>query len=91
MDFQSRATASRNLNTPFRKGKATEKRAFHPHLTLGRVKGREPDAVAALGEYVSRARVRVGEMRAEAVHLMRSELLPGGAIYTELATAQLSG
>jgi 2'-5' RNA ligase len=44
-----------------------------------------------LGEYVSRAKVRVGEMQAEAVHLMRSELLPGGAAYTELAVAPLSG
>ena len=67
-----------------------DKRRFSPHLTLGRVKGRDRDAVASLGEYVSRARVRVGEMQAQAVHLMRSELLPGGAVYTELAAAPLS-
>jgi 2'-5' RNA ligase len=72
-------------------GFPAEKRRFHPHLTLGRVKGRNPDAVAALGEYVSRAQVKVGEMRAEAVHLMRSELQPGGAVYTELAAASLAG
>jgi 2'-5' RNA ligase len=68
-----------------------EKRRFSPHLTLGRVKGGSRDAVAALGEYVSRATVRVGEQQAAAVHLMRSELLPGGAVYTELAVAALSG
>jgi 2'-5' RNA ligase len=68
-----------------------EKRRFSPHLTLGRVKGRDRDAVVALGEYVSRATVRVGELQAEAVHVMRSELLPGGAVYTELAVAPLSG
>ena len=68
-----------------------EQRRFSPHLTLGRVKGGDRDAVASLGEYVSRAKVRVGEMQAEAVHLMRSELLPGGAVYTELAVALLSG
>ncbi len=66
-----------------------EQRRFHPHLTLGRVKSRDREAVAALGEYVSRARVKVGTIQANAVHLMRSDLLPGGAVYTELATAQL--
>jgi 2'-5' RNA ligase len=68
-----------------------EGRQFSPHLTLARVKGRDRDAVEALGEYVGRARVRVGEMAVAAVHLMRSELLPGGAVYTALAVAPLSG
>jgi 2'-5' RNA ligase len=68
-----------------------EKRGFSPHLTLGRVKGRDRDAVAALGEYVSQAKVRIGEMQVHAVHLMRSELLPGGAVYSELALAPLLG
>jgi len=66
-----------------------EQRRFHPHLTLGRVKGRNREAVAALGEYVSRARVKVGTIQANAVHLMRSDLLPGGAVYTALATTKL--
>jgi len=72
-------------------GYPPERRGFSPHLTLGRVKGRDRDALQALGTYVSRAQVRVGEMRATSVSLMRSDLLPGGAVYTELATAPLSG
>jgi 2'-5' RNA ligase len=66
-----------------------ERRRFHPHLTLGRVKSRDREAVAVLGEYISRARVKVGTIQANAVHLMRSDLLPGGAVYTELAAAKL--
>jgi hypothetical protein len=30
-------------------------------------------------------------MRAESVHLIRSELLPGGAVYSDLACAPLNG
>ena len=72
-------------------GFPAEKRAFSPHLTLGRVKGRDQSAIQALGEYVDRASVKVGHMQVTSVHLMRSELLPGGAVYTELAVAPLSG
>ena len=66
-----------------------EQRQFHPHLTLGRIKSHDREAIAALGEYISRARVHVGSIQANAVHLMRSELLPGGAAYTALAVAEL--
>ncbi|MBL7200385.1 MAG: RNA 2',3'-cyclic phosphodiesterase [Anaerolineae bacterium] len=65
-------------------GYPPEGRAFSPHLTLGRVKGGGPDALEELGAYVSRASVQVGEMRATSVSLIRSALLPGGAVYTEL-------
>jgi 2'-5' RNA ligase len=66
-----------------------EGRRFSPHLTLGRVKGGGRQALEALGTYVEQAKVRVGEMRVEAVHLMRSDLQPGGAVYTELAVVAL--
>lgn len=72
-------------------GFAPERRPFSPHLTLGRVKGRAPAAVRALGEYVARAEVKVGEMKASEVSLMRSDLRPGGAVYTRLAVAPLGG
>jgi 2'-5' RNA ligase len=69
-----------------------ERRGYHPHLTLGRVrKGRQTGELEALGAYVERARVRVGTMRAESVHLIRSDLLPGGAVYSDLAAAPLTG
>lgn len=66
-----------------------EGRRFSPHLTLGRVKGGGRQALEVLGTYVEQARVRVGEMRVEGVHLIRSDLQPGGAVYTELAVVAL--
>ncbi len=68
-----------------------EKRRFSPHLTLGRVRGGSREALEALGAYVGRARVNVGEMRATVVHLVRSDLLPSGAVYTDLSVVSLEG
>jgi 2'-5' RNA ligase len=69
-----------------------ERRAFHPHLTLGRTRR---DVASAdqrqLGE--SLAGFEVSELaRIEVVsfRLMRSDLRPGGAIYTPLAVFDLS-
>jgi 2'-5' RNA ligase len=71
-------------------GFPTERRRFSPHLTLGRVKrGRRPAELEALGQYAERASVRVGEMEVHAVHLMRSDLRPSGAVYTALAEVAL--
>lgn len=76
-------------------GFPTERRGFHPHLTLGRVKDAPPSArrdaeLEALGAYTERARVRVGQLAVEAVHLMRSDLLPSGAVYRALAGCPLA-
>jgi 2'-5' RNA ligase len=68
-----------------------EGRKYSPHLTLGRVKGRAPAALQALGEYVSRAQVHLGEMGVSSIHLIRSDLQPSGAVYSELASAPLRG
>ena len=71
-------------------GFPTERRRFSPHLTLGRVKrGRSAAELEALGRYAEQARVRVGEMEVRAVYLMRSDLLPSGAVYTALAEIAL--
>ena len=60
-----------------------EERPFSPHLTLGRVKS--PDGLAPLlALLATQADSQFGEMRVEAVSLMRSDLLPQGAKYTEL-------
>ena len=67
-----------------------EGRPFHPHLTLGRVKGRDQGAIQTLGETVCRAALDGGQMGVDAVHLIRSELLPGGAVYTRLSRAPLA-
>jgi 2'-5' RNA ligase len=72
-------------------GFPTERRTFSPHLTLGRVKnGRGAAELEALGQYAKQAQVRVGEMEAHAVYLMRSDLRPSGAVYTELAEVALN-
>jgi 2'-5' RNA ligase len=72
-------------------GFPTERRGFHPHLTLGRVKnGRKPAELEALGAYAERAKVRAGQMHVDRVHLMQSDLLPSGAVYTSLAAIPLT-
>ena len=72
-------------------GFPTEQRGFHPHLTLGRVKnGRKPAELEALGAYTTRAKVRGGQMQVDSVHLMQSELLPAGAVYSALAVIPLT-
>jgi 2'-5' RNA ligase len=71
-------------------GHPPERRPFSPHLTLGRVKrGHSATDLEALGEYVTRAKVSIGQMEVTFVHLIRSDLRPTGAIYTSLAKAPL--
>jgi 2'-5' RNA ligase len=68
-----------------------ERRAFHPHLTLGRTRRNVSSASQReLGE--SLAGVEVGELaqvQVASFRLMRSDLRPGGAIYTPLAVLDL--
>jgi RNA 2',3'-cyclic 3'-phosphodiesterase len=64
-----------------------EARAFSPHVTLGRVRGPRPaprlaEALAAGGHF--------GRQPVASVALMRSDLSPRGARYSELATAPLA-
>ena len=67
-----------------------EARLFSPHITLGRV--REPGRMPALTEALQGAAGRgFGRLRVARVSLMRSELSPRGARYTELAPASLGG
>ncbi|MBN2083728.1 MAG: RNA 2',3'-cyclic phosphodiesterase [Anaerolineales bacterium] len=74
-------------------GFPAERRAFSPHLTLGRVK----DGVAAVRlEEIGRAVETVSMestagMEVKDVCLFRSVLQPGGAVYTVLYRAPLTG
>jgi 2'-5' RNA ligase len=72
-------------------GFAPENRAFTPHLTLGRVKGGRRDELEALGTYACSCVVQATAQEVTAVSLMRSDLRPSGAVYTELASAPLVG
>lgn len=65
-----------------------ESRPFAAHVTLGRV--REPRRNPALAEALAR-RADFGRLPVARVSLMRSELHPRGARYTELAGVLLAG
>jgi 2'-5' RNA ligase len=70
-----------------------EKRAFSPHLTLGRVREETlPGERRRLGENV--AALKTGakpSFKAESLSLMRSKLSREGAVYIRLASFALSG
>ena len=70
-----------------------EGRGFAPHLTLGRVNGTlRPAERQILGVVLERTHIgRPGAFTAEALSLMRSELRPGGSVYTRLFAASLGG
>lgn len=61
-------------------GFALDDRPWRPHLTLGRVQG---GGLGTARTAITRdARTSYGAFEVRAVHLMESELLPGGARYT---------
>jgi 2'-5' RNA ligase len=72
-----------------REGFPREERDFHPHLTLGRVKGpvRVRDAMLELEKH---SRDNLGEMTVRKVALFESRLSPGGAEYRVLADYELT-
>ncbi len=73
-------------------GFALETRPFTPHLTLARVRQEASnDTRSALGNAIreSAAVTRIA-FAADAVSLMRSELRPGGAVYTRIAHLPLT-
>ncbi len=72
-------------------GFPTEKRPFRPHLTLGRVQRyASKSEVREVGEVVAASEIgNLDEMRVERVSYIKSDLRPGGAVYTTLYEAQL--
>lgn len=72
-----------------RLGIAMEKREFHPHLTLARIRAAEPllELKKAISELPS---ADFGAFSAGTFHLYRSQLDPGGSIYTKLASFPLT-
>lgn len=66
-----------------------EKRRFHPHLTLGRVKSNK--RMAAMLEVLDDLRdTNIGSMQVKRVTLFKSTLKPAGAEYDVLSEIQLT-
>ena len=72
-------------------GFPTEKRPFRPHLTLGRVQRyASKSEVREVGEVIAASEIGVlDEMRVGQVSYIKSDLRPGGAVYTTLHGAGL--
>jgi len=70
-----------------------EGRKFDAHLTLGRTQRRASSGdVRRLGQLVSETDVgSLGQMEARSVSLIKSDLRPTGAVYTQLAAVELEG
>ncbi|MBI2856518.1 MAG: RNA 2',3'-cyclic phosphodiesterase [Chloroflexi bacterium] len=68
-----------------------ERRDFSPHLTLGRVReGIPPAQKKRLGEMIADAHLDIqGQMLVAELSLMRSTLMPSGAVYARLHSAPL--
>jgi len=74
-------------------GFTQETRPFSPHLTLARLReGSSLQDRRDFGELVVRTQFNVNyEVGVERLNLMRSQLLPGGAVYNCLADVKLNG
>ena len=68
-------------------GFAPETRAFHPHVTLARIKSRPPQELSALLD--RHAETEFATFLVDELLLMQSELTPHGSRYTPLSTARL--
>lgn len=72
-------------------GFAKETRPFTPHLTLARLReGVSPGDRRDFGELVIKTPVEVNfKVNVNSLSLMKSQLLPGGAVYSRLAEVKL--
>lgn len=71
-------------------GLPVEDRRFTPHITLGRI--RSPKHVDRLLNLIEEEKdIGLDGFEVSNVHLMRSELMPAGAVYTELYSVELKG
>ena len=70
---------------------ARETRPFSPHLTLGRVSDRiSPSERETLAGVLARTQVGdLGAVQVDEIILFKSDLQPGGAVYTALARSRL--
>lgn len=93
-DLDSLAQAQRQVEQAIvRLGFPQEKRPFHPHLTLGRVRDSVAPAVRRqIGDTIARQAAALSPeytWEAREIHLIRSNLTPQGAVYTTLGRVSL--
>jgi RNA 2',3'-cyclic 3'-phosphodiesterase len=74
-----------------RLGYPPEDKPFSPHLTIGRVRDQvSSDEMQSLRAALENTKIgMLGTFTVQAVHLFKSDLQPGGSIYTRLFTAPL--
>jgi 2'-5' RNA ligase len=72
-------------------GFAREERPFTPHLTLARVRqGASSIQIKSFGDLVTSTNFEMSySFEVKSVNLMKSQLMPQGAIYTRLSSARL--
>jgi 2'-5' RNA ligase len=93
-DVDRLAGLQRELETALAKlGLAPEARSFKAHLTLGRLRERAtPPDKQGFGAWAQSLGYEGGlSFEVDAVSLMKSQLTPAGAIYSQLASAPLAG
>ncbi len=75
-----------------RLGYAPEERPFSPHLTLGRVAHNVlPDQIRQLSDALIETKVgNLGTVEVQKLTVFRSDLQPGGAVYTPLFSCALA-
>jgi len=86
------ATLQRGVESAAAKlGYPPEDRPFSPHLTVGRVRENAPSTeLTALTAALESLKIgTLGTVQVKALHLFKSDLLPGGAVYTRLFSAPL--
>ena len=84
-EVQSRIAQSMNFL-----GEPSEIRPFHPHLTIGRVKKTHLHRTKLLGQLIREIKMpELGEWTVNEIDLMKSELAPGGSVYTSLSKIPL--
>lgn len=92
--LEVRTLQARVADALARRGFAREDRAWHPHLTIGRVfderRWRREAGPPLRGALAKAAATRFGTVRVTEVALMRSDLSPKGARYTVRRVAALS-
>jgi 2'-5' RNA ligase len=72
-------------------GYESEERPFSPHLTIGRVRdGIAQSELQSIRKLLDEIKIdSPGPARVDSVHLYKSDLKPGGSVYTKLFSAPL--